>query len=146
MKRGQIGEKHHVTRYCKPMSVDDNGLPMASAFKLRYKEEYLSVNWLEFFETSDLPQRIDFVRKAFRDKNYTIKPNGRLAVLRVGEVKDLISRLGLYPVRVEHLPGKNNPSHSGIFGYTASDRLIALEIAGLVRITDMYPTKLSNNL
>ena len=140
MQYARIDETHHISRYCKPSSIDkEKQLPLASAFKLREGEEYLSVNWLEYFEAEDLNQAIDFVRQAFRDKNYSVKHNGRFALLRVKEVKNMI--LGL-----RYLPSKNDPSHSGIFGYTASDRLIALKIAELVRTEDVYPAKLPSDI
>lgn len=138
----EIDEEHHISRYCKPSSIS-NGLPLASAFALKEQDEHLSVNWLEYFREPDLTQAIDCVRRAFLDKDYTIRPNGRFAVLRVGEVKAAISDLSPRPARIEHLPEEDDPSHCGVFGYTASDELIALEITRLVCAKDLHPAKLS---
>ncbi len=35
---------NHISRYCKPSVIAENGLPMASAFGLRQGEKYLSGN------------------------------------------------------------------------------------------------------
>ncbi len=67
----EIDENHHVSRYCKPRFIDD-GLPIAEAFALRDKEEYLSVNWLEYFDTLNLTQAVDCVRQVFLEDSRAI--------------------------------------------------------------------------
>ena len=143
MSNLKIGEDHHVARYCKPSTIGDDGLPLATAFVLRDGEEYLSVNWLEFFKTSDLPQAIDLVRQAFRKKKFGVSSNGRFVSLRFDKIKEVILRNSDLPAEIIHLPEENDPSHSGIFGYTVSDQLIATEIAELAYAKDMHPGKLS---
>ncbi len=118
------------------------GLPLTNAFALRDKEEHLSVNWLEYFEKPDLDQAIDCVRQAFLNKGYTIRANGRFAVLRVGEVKMVISDVSPYPAKVERQPKEDDRSHCGVFGYTGGisrDRLIAAKLARLVHAKDVHP-------
>ncbi len=118
---------------------------MANAFELRAKEEYLSVNWLEYFEKLNLDQAIDCVRDAFQKKNYRIGINGKFVSLKVSEVKRVISDHGLFPFRIECLPAKDDPSHSDIFGYTSSDEVVSLAIKDLVRLEDVYPAKYQEN-
>lgn len=138
----EIDEDHHVSRYCKPSAIGDDGLPLASAFELRDGEDYLSVNWLEFFKTSDLSQAIEFVRQAFRKKKFGVSSNGKFVSLQVGKVKEVIVRNSDLPAEITHLPDEeNDPSHSGIFGYTASDELIFTEIAELAHAKDMHASK-----
>lgn len=140
----EIDGKYHISRYCKPSSIDPDGQPYASAFELREdRDEYLSVNWLEYFETHEMGQAIDCVRQAFLSKGFSIKTNGRFALLRVGEVVELISGLSSNSSRIKYLPVKDDPSHCGVFGYTALDEEIALEIARLVRVENMYLAKVS---
>ena len=139
----EIGEDHHVARYCKPSAIGDDGLPLAIAFELRDGEDYLSVNWLEFFKTTDLFQAIDFVRQAFRKKNFGVSSNGKFVSLKVIMVKEVFFRNSHPPTRIIHLPEENDPSHSGVFGYTASDELIATEIAELVGAEDIHPGKIA---
>ncbi|MCY3630964.1 MAG: hypothetical protein OXI05_10745 [Bacteroidota bacterium] len=115
---------------------------MASAFALKDNEEFLSVNWIEYFKGLSKEQAIDRVRDAFRKKNYRIKRSGRFALLKVREVKTVISDLSPSPFKIEHQPEENDPSHSGISGYTASDEFITLAIKNLVRSEDVYLAEL----
>ena len=138
----EIGEDHHVARYCKPSAIGDDGLPLATAFELRDGEDHLSVNWLEFFKTTDLFQAIDFVRQAFRKKKFRVSSNGKFIMLQVSSVKEVILRNSDLPAKIIHLPEQNDPSHSGVFGYTASDELISTEIAELAHAEDIHPGRL----
>lgn len=63
-------------------------------------------------------------------------------MLKVYEVKTVISDISPSPFKIEHLPEEHDPSHSGIFGYTASDEFISLAIKDLVRAEDVYSTEL----
>lgn len=141
----EIDEEHHISRYCSPLLVV-NGLPAAEAFFLKRGEKYLSVNWLEYFDTQDLVQAIDRVRQIFIDKGYGIKVNGRFASFQVRKVIDIISSHSRISAKVIHKPEKNDPSHCGVIGYTGhstTDRLIALKIAKLAYSGDMHPGKIS---
>ena len=103
---------------------------MPAAFELRPNEDYLSVNWLEFLDATDLKAAVAQVRTVFRKKGYTVKRNGRFAGLEVGEVKVAVSAT-TGTARVEHLGLDDDESHSGVFGYTADDFAVAVEIAAL---------------
>lgn len=140
----EIEEEHHISRYCKP-SVIDNGLPATEAFLLRSGEEYLSVNWLEYFGMPDLAQAINCVRQVFLDKGYDIKVGGRFVSLQVNKVKKVISGYSHLSVRIIHKPSKDDPSHCGVFGFSghaSTDELIALKIARLAHAEDMHQGKL----
>lgn len=129
----------HVARYCKPSAVGQNGLPMPAAFELRpKKEDYLSVNWLEFLDASDLEAALAQVRTVFRKKGYGVRPNGRFAALQVGEVKAAVSVI-TGTARVEHRRRDDDESHSGVFGYAADDFAVAVEIASLVDPECVHP-------
>jgi len=140
----EIDEEHHVSRYCKSRFIDE-GLPISDAFKLRDKEEYLSVNWLEYFNTPNIVQAIDCVRQVFRDKGYSIGREGRFVSLKVRKIKNVILKHSDRPARVMHLPTKKDPSHCGVFGYTghiSTDKLIALKIAKIAHASDVYLGKI----
>ena len=144
MPKTEIDENHHVARYCKPPCVGADGLPLACAFQLRLKlnEKYLSVNWLEYYNELNLAKAVDCVRQAFLNKGYKPARSGRFAVLQVNQMKSVISGLSSKPFRVKYLPKAKDPSHTGVFGYTASDKLIALKISELACTEDMHLTKL----
>ena len=129
----------HLSRYCKPTAVGQDGLPMAAAFELGPGEGHLSVNWLEYFGAPDPEAAVDRVRNAFHTKGYRLGRNGRFAVLNVGAVKTTVSETVERPVRIEHLPIEDDESHSGILGYTADDLAAAVAIKALVSRENVFP-------
>ena len=130
----------HVSRYCKPSAVADNTLmPMAAAFALREDEEYLSVNWIEYFEELNLITVINKVQWTLQNKDLSIRSNGRFAVLGVKEIKVAISNVTKRVSRIEHMPETDDCSHCGVFGYSAFDLEVASEIALQLAIQNVYP-------
>ena len=85
-----LPDDDHVARYCKPSSVDGQGMPMASAFQLRSGEQHLSVNWLERGGTRDVHAAMTQVRSGFVSRGYRVRGNGRFAVLNVGSAKTTV--------------------------------------------------------
>lgn len=142
----EIDDSQHISRYCKPLCVSASGLPLGCAFYLRSNEEYLSVNWLGYYDESDLHKSLDCVREAFQKKGFSTSKRGRYVILKVSKIKSLLSIFSSEECRVEHLPSENDPSHSGIFGYSESDKTIALRIAELATLADMHPTWISTIL
>ena len=138
MNGGPLPDEDHTSRYCKPTTVGDDGLPLTSAFKLRNGEEHLSINWIEYFDEPDLSRAVQRVREAFRNKRYTLRPQGRFAVLNVGAVKTAVLEAVGKALRIDHLPRNDDPSHAGILGYTADDLSVAVELKALVRDQDVY--------
>lgn len=128
----------HISRYCKPSVMADNGLPMASAFGLRQGEEYLSVNWLEYFHLTDLSPAVEKVREAFRSKGYQVRPNGRFVVLNIGAAKRVVIEGVRCVLRINHHPLEEDPSHACILGYGPDDLMVAVELAALVKAQDVY--------
>lgn len=133
-----IPDDDHLSRYCKPSTVDD-GLPTASAFELRPGEDHLSVNWLEYFRTPELATAIQLVRGAFQDKAYRLRPGGRFAVFRCGVAKLAVGDGTGSLLSIEHLPLADDPSHAGVFGYGVDDFEVAVELAAVVRRQDVHP-------
>lgn len=103
------------------------------------------MNWLEYYDESDLYKSLDCVRKAFRKKEFSTSKRGRYVILKVSEIQSLFLILSIEEYRIEHLPSAKDPSHCGIFGYSESDKTIALRIAELATLADMHPTRVSNN-
>ena len=138
MRNDPLPDEHHVARYCTPSRVED-GLPLVEAFTLRQADEYLSVNWLEYFNTPDLTTAVECVREAFGTKQYKLGPNGRFAVLNVEAAKYAAQKAtGALPA-IKHRPCPNDPSHAGIFGGTTHNFAIAVQLAALVTPEDVHP-------
>lgn len=125
-----LPDDDHFSRYCKPKAVDRHGDPLAAAFELRPDEVFLSGNWLEHFEASDVESAVECVREAFRQKGYEIKKTGRFAVLRVGAAAAAVTAETGQPSSVEHKPLEDDASHAGLVGYTAAKNFA---VAALLR-------------
>lgn len=125
--------QHSVARYCRPRYVS-GGILSSDAFILRVGEQFLSTNWLEYFHDSDRQVQVSGVRTVLADKGFGISVNGRFAVLNVGIASQRIQRLEL---RFVLLGQASDMSHTGIFGYTASDIDIAGELAESVQ--ELHP-------
>ena len=128
----------HISRYCKPSAIAENGLPMASAFGLRQGENYLSVNWLEYFHLTGLSAAVKKVREAFRNKGYQVRPNGRFVVLNIGATRRAVYEGARCVLRINHHPLANDPSHASIFGYGPDDLMVAVELVALVTPQHVY--------
>lgn len=138
MTNPPLPDADHFSRYCKPSDVE-NGAPLSTAFQLRENEPYLSVNWLEFFGEKNQKSAVAQVRKAFQRKSYTLKANGRFAVLNVNAAKQAVKEHTRITLRIEHMPESDDESHSGIHGYTQEDLTVAIELAALVALGSVYP-------
>ncbi len=112
---------------------------MVNAFSLRQGEEHLSVNWLEYFDETDLNAAVERVREVFRSKDFQVRPNGRFAVLNVGVVKTAIHEVVGRRLDIDHLPLSDDKSHAGILGYASEDLAVAVELAALVTSQDVHP-------
>ena len=134
----KIPNEHHVARYCKPSTVERE-IVMASAFQPKPDEEYLSVNWLEYFGVQDVERAVQCVRLAFGQKGYMVRKNGRFAVLGVDEVLRVIHQAFHRSLAIEHRPTSDDPSHAGISGYGMEDIEIATELCLLLDNDDVYP-------
>ena len=139
MNGDPLPDDDHVARYCKPSSVGANGLPLASAFRLRASEDSLSVNWLEALGAASTDAAVGRVRALFVARGFGLRANGRFAVLNVGAAKAVVRvELG-QSLRIEHDPLLDDPSHAAISGFPADDLAVAVELTTLVSREDTYP-------
>ena len=146
MDGNPLPDDNHVSRYCKPTDFSrETCQPKVGAFQRRQDsnnpsglEEYLSVNWLEFFPLEDRKDQVQEVRESFRRKNYSVKPNGRFVVLNVAAVKAATGEAIGTEVSIFHKPCEKDPSHSAISGPPENDLEIAAELKLLVSKEDVY--------
>ena len=129
----------HISRYCKPSAIDESGMPMVNAFSLRQGEDHLSVNWLEYFDETELNAAVERVREVFRSKDFQVRPNGRFAVMNVGAAKTAAHEAVGRTLNIDHLPLSDDESHAGILGYTSEDLAVAIELAALVTSQAVHP-------
>lgn len=98
------------------------------AFKLEDKDDdnALSVNWLESLKCPDRTSEIEEIRQVLSRTMREVRKNSRIAVLNVGQasaaVESLNEQLSIFvrhnPIHVE---GKEDPSHSSIYGLPRND-------------------------
>ena len=149
MEGDLLPDGDHVSRYCKPSHFDRaSSRPKTGAFQRQdrrsdlgivAKEQYLSVNWLEFFGAVDREAAIEYVREAFLDKGYGLRPNGRFLVLNVGAAKFAASEADGAELSFTHMPRPDDDSHSAILGLPDDDLDVAVELKLLVTDADILP-------
>ena len=97
------------------------------------------MNWLEYFGAPGVATAIQLVRGAFHDKAYRLRQGGRFAVFRCGAARLAVGHGTGRPLRIEHLPLADDPSHAGVFGYAVDDFEVAVELAAIVNRQDVHP-------
>ena len=148
MKDEPVPDTDQISRYCRGGSLGDGQVTGAS-FQLRTKEdgskeEYVSVNWLEFLGKKGRKAEIAEVRRVLSTK---MTPGGtaKLAVLHVGDVREYVAnnapdrRMLRILHRPDEPPEMPDPSHSGIFDTESDEDMIVELIAERVRET--YPAR-----
>lgn len=111
---------------------------MVNAFSLRQGEDHLSVNWLEYFDETELNAAVERVQEVFHSKGFTLRPNGRFAVLNVEAAKTAVHEAVRLTLNIDHLPLSDDPSHAGILGYSSEDLAVSVELAALITPQDIH--------
>lgn len=133
MKGDEIPSSDHVTRYCKPSDISPfTQKLMATAFHLRPDiDEYLSTNWLEFFERPSFLDAIDDIRNIFRKKMRSIPAKAQFTIINIEKMCTYVKTE--HPdhriLKVVHEPEETNgvldESHCGIYNMKDDYRSIA---------------------
>lgn len=137
-----IPDEDHVAHYCSPDRAI-GGLPSGNAFALREDrgETYLSVDWLEILDPGSITAAIERLRPIVAHR-IRVKRDGRLAVLNVGEARQVARRRGSLALRVVNWPGVGRgKSYARIenYGDSRAQRLrVAEAFRDLVQRCHMY--------
>ena len=133
-----IPEDHHVARWCRPATVDQQtGEPKVNAFYPRVGEDYLSANWIEWHDP-DHETAVDQIRNLIP---LTIDNRSRFVVLNVGDIMTSIEAgEGLVP-SVRYCPQCDNLSHVAISwdDLVHDYQLVAAELYTLISSENTYP-------
>jgi hypothetical protein len=135
MRGDQLPYQDHISRYCAPKTLAD-GQPTGTSFMLRQDEEYLSVNWLEYFDHIGMSAQINQIREHIE---LSLASSGLFAVLNIGETIDYIQSNSEKHLAILYEPTSGDPSHSGIYDYRHEDDLVADLIAEIV--IETHPSK-----
>lgn len=118
LNKGQkLLDDHNVMRHVSWAKLrrdgDDNVIGfLPSAFELREAEEYLSVNWLEYFPGNRTCQITECV-KEFRS-NLNVRPKSAFGISGVKRIKEVCQGVGK-SIRIVYSPTANNLSHASIY-------------------------------
>jgi hypothetical protein len=133
-----LPQSDHVARFCKPTCCNDDGSIAAGAFMLRTGESYLSVQWLECLCQADRAAQIEAAREAF-GRRLKVGRSAKMAVLNVGTACSHVMRESGFKIDMHHQPEPADPAHSGIFGISQDEELIAETI--LEAIKEVHPAR-----
>jgi hypothetical protein len=131
----EIPESNHVSRLCGASKCDD-GQPLGAAFMLKPGELYLSTNWLEYTGGPSRADQLTVIRQHLTNKGMRLPVNGRLAMFHLQTMIDHVqsNTPDARRLTAHHEPIlPYDPSHSGVYGYTVDDQLIADLIAQTVQ-------------
>jgi len=125
VKGDNIPPTDHVVHYCYGKMIDD-GQILGAAFLPRPTDSYLSVNWLERLQYQDRSSEITEIRNRYA-ANFTLKKKDKIALLNVGVTCSKVATESADHrcLKATHEPEPNDDSHSGLWGYTYNDTMIA---------------------
>ncbi len=118
MTATELPDRDNVVRHVGGSKLRVDGTVDGEAFRLSATESGLSVNWIEFFGTSDRAVALDEIRRQIHRRLGT---NSVFAELNVQALKALLNAAGLHP-SIVHDPLPSNAqygedqSHSEVLG------------------------------
>lgn len=123
-----LSSEDHVVRHIPfpHLKKDSDGNVLGilpQAFQHKFDEEYLSVNWLEYFK-SDKNTNLVQTKKSIIEakKSKSISPKSYLAVGNVGKIKESFLEKGPTKIRIAYAPSRLNPAHSGMYHIPKEDQ------------------------
>lgn len=125
MKGDNIPPTDHVAHYCYGKMIDGDQI-LAAGFLPRPGEDFLSVNWLEWLRCPDRSSEINEIRRRYA-ANFSLRKKDKIALLNVGTtcLKVATESADRRCLKATHEPELTDDSHSGLWGYTYNDTMIA---------------------
>jgi len=134
-----LPDEHHIARYVGASKIypsfdgkrrvdSERFLPRADYPPGAGPEEFVSVDWLEHFQGISRRQQLDQIHAALQRRGITVSRKGGFAVVNVLDTKTAGLNNGR-ALTVSTTGELHDPSHSGIYGLTPEDDIIAQEIA-----------------
>ena len=134
----KIPEEDHVIRYCRGADTFRKELrPKHRAFKPQKKHPMeLSVNWCEYLSTTSFEDAVAQLRQTSGSPDPD--DNSCYVALSVEDVTAVVSS-SHSPPEIVHTWKHDNPSHSDIRKYPATDRQIQADLAFLAARSRILP-------
>ena len=136
----ELDSSHHIFRHVGGSAIHDDFID-SSAFRRRKLpdgklEPGLSVNWAEYFQKSTPQEAVQPLCEVLRNKDRTLGPTSRFALLNVGQAKKAASKYA--NVSIVRKEEENDPSHAEIRDYDeALNEFVAEELQKMILAT--YP-------
>jgi hypothetical protein len=136
----ELDSSHHIFRHIKKSWMEGDSIS-PFAFRLSEKdgqfEEGLSVNWVEYFETTTAQEAVAPLRELLVKKGRKVGGESKFALLNVGQAKTAAATyVAVSIVRDEE---EDDASHALVKGYEAFNDQVALELSKVVVAT--FPAK-----
>ena len=142
MKGETIPDSDNIARLCSPLTAP-NGVILGAAFMLRKNESSLSINWLEYLNCPNRDSEIGELQRIY-SKKLTVSPNARIAILNVGEIRDVVrtETEDNRNIEVLHDPiPDGDQSHSEIHNLKQNNELIAELILEVLPENENHPAR-----
>lgn len=135
MTGDSLPDSSHVLRYIKPTLIKSDHTIDGSAFRLRPKENGLSVNWLEYDQDLDAAKRVENVIALIASR-LSISKSGCFAEIPVGRTIEHLAEKH-DGVRFIHRPLAATKDHNADPSHSEIERLPAYESDESALIGDM---------
>ena len=126
MKGDALPDSDRIARYCRPGTLD-NEEPSGTSFRMREQDACLSVNWVEYWEKSELDAAMRHIQEDL-SQDLELSPNGLFAVLNVGQAKMIISAVTRQQATITHEPTRVR-SHAEVCGYKRNEFTVSAALA-----------------
>lgn len=140
MKDEIIPKQDHISRYCAPSKIKEDGTPSGEAFMLRTDngERELSVHWLEFFDEDSKDKQIDQIKNTVGRKP---AKNGKFAVTNIGIMIDYVKTESESAsiLSVSHDPIDTDEAHSLVNNIYPDHDMISELLADV--FDEYYPSR-----
>ncbi|MBI4776684.1 MAG: hypothetical protein HY788_21315 [Deltaproteobacteria bacterium] len=111
----------------------------AEAFVPRPGEEFLSVDWVEYFEGTPREQLNQICKVLLEIRKYDVKRDSAFAVVNCLKIRNVGNSNG-HDLSVMTLGEQEDPSHSGVYGLPGNPEsdIIHQEIANCASVESAY--------
>jgi hypothetical protein len=129
----------HVTRYCSPRDIADDGWISSAVFKPRDNDNgCASVTHVECFGLSTYQENVTAAMQMLVDTVVGYQEAGKVAILVVWDIQRVAT--SRYRVNVIKKSSRKNPCHSVVTGL--ADMLAVENLASVVNRSDVRSAKL----
>lgn len=132
---------NHVVRHVGRDKMLSDGRISGQAFRRKDEEEYMSVNWVEYFGLISHIAAIQKIEQAYLNKGRTVNKSSKFAVINIDRMTECVNKEAHITLHVKHEGTSPDPSHSGVFNMPKEDTTIGNLIAQIIDKDAIYPAQ-----